>query len=324
MRQSLFEQTYQQEWSAFEAILETLECSNKKDTATDSSDFPRHYRRMCHHLALARERHYSSRLFDYLNQLVLRGHQQLYRRKGALHRHLIAFVLVDFPVLIRREWRYCLLALALLYVPALLMAWFVWQSPDLIYSLLSPMSVEQIEQMYSPTAEHLGRPRDAGGDFAMFGHYIQNNISISFRTFASGLLFGLGSIFFLTFNGVFFGGIAAHLGNLGYHINFFPFVIGHGAFELTAIAFSGAAGLKLGFALLAPGRRRRLDALREAAQVAIRMMYGVILMLVLAAFVEAFWSSIVVLGNSTKYYVGGLLWLGVGWYFLMAGRRYAA
>lgn len=48
------------------------------------------------------------------------------------------------------------------------------------------------------------------------------------------------------------GAIAGHLTDIGYGQTFWPFVIGHGAFELTAIALAGAAGLKLGWALLAP------------------------------------------------------------------------
>ncbi len=36
----------------------------------------------------------------------------------------------------------------------------------------------------------------------MFGYYIWNNISIGFRTFASGLLAGIGPILVLISNGV--------------------------------------------------------------------------------------------------------------------------
>ena len=39
----------------------------------------------------------------------------------------------------------------------------------------------------------------------MFGFYIRNNIGIAFRTFASGIFAGLGSVFFLALNGVFIG-----------------------------------------------------------------------------------------------------------------------
>jgi len=154
----------------------------------------------------------------------------------------------------------------------------------------------------------------------MFGFYISNNISVSFRTFASGILFGVGSIFFLVFNGLLMGAVAGHLTNAEFTQTFFSFVVGHGSFELTAIAISGAAGLKLGYSLLAPGNLMRKESLMRASKVAIQLVYGVIIMLVIAAFIEAFWSSNNVLMPWQKYLVGGFLWALVIGYFVFSGR----
>jgi uncharacterized membrane protein SpoIIM required for sporulation len=176
--------------------------------------------------------------------------------------------------------------------------------------------------MYDPDARRIGRfsERDSGDDWMMFGFYIMNNIGISFQTFASGLLFGLGSLFFLLFNGLMIGAVAGHLTRIGYSETFWSFVIGHGAFELTAIALSGAAGLKLGWALLAPGRRLRSEALRRAGAQSVPLVAGVILFLLIAAFIEAFWSSMTYTTPTAKYLVGASLWALVIIYFLFAGR----
>ncbi|PAK99903.1 hypothetical protein B8W90_14245, partial [Staphylococcus hominis] len=69
----------------------------------------------------------------------------------------------------------------------------------------------------------------------MFGYYIMNNISIGLRTFASGLLAGLGTVLVLLFNGLTIGAAAGHLQHIGHGDPFWRFVCGHGAFELTAI-----------------------------------------------------------------------------------------
>jgi uncharacterized membrane protein SpoIIM required for sporulation len=155
----------------------------------------------------------------------------------------------------------------------------------------------------------------------MFGFYIQNNISIAFRCFAGGLLLGIGTLFVLLFNGMFMGGIAGHLTRLDYVDTFYPFVVGHGAFELTAIVFSGAAGLRLGYAILNPGQLSRLDGLRQAGREVVPMLYGIVLMLIIAALLEAFWSSSSSLSIAIKYSVGALLWSLVLLYSC-SGRRY--
>src|SRR3546814_16464238 len=63
--------------------------------------------------------------------------------------------------------------------------------------------------MYDPDASRLGRfaERGSGDDWLMFGYYVMNNIGIAFQTFASGLLFGLGTLFFLLFNGLTLGAV---------------------------------------------------------------------------------------------------------------------
>src|SRR6185436_653883 len=95
-------------------------------------------------------------------------------------------------------------------------------------------------------------------------------------------------------------------------------------FELTAIVMSGAAGLRIGHALLAPGRRTRLAALRHASADAIVVMYGVIAFLLIAAAVEAFWSSARWVAPEVKYGVGAACWALVIAYLGWQGRPRAA
>ncbi len=320
MKQSRFEARHQAEWRTFGDTLNALEKGRK--SSPTARDFPSAYRRLCQHLALARSRGYSSHSVDYLQQLAQRGHQQLYRHRSPLGGRLLGFMLGGFPRLVREEWRHVLAASLLFYLCLLGMAALVLAFPELVYSLVSASQVEQMEAMYNPEARRLGEfgTRGSGEDWVMFGYYVMNNIGIAFQTFAGGLLFGLGTLFYLLFNGLMIGAIAGHLTGIGYHQPFWSFVIGHGAFELTAITLAGAAGLKLGTALIAPGRLGRGEALRLAAARAVRLIAGAALMLLIAAFIEAYWSSMTFTSASVKYAVGALLWLLVGLYFTLGGR----
>ncbi len=320
MKQSLFETRHQQEWQHFEQRLTALE-QGKADVSGNET-FPGDYRRLCHHLALAQERGYSSHLIDPLHQLAMRGHQQLYRHRSTAGVRLLGFVLGGFPRRVRAEWRFVLVASLLLFGSLIGMALLVYGFPQLIYSVVSPEQLADMQSMYDPSASRVGQPVERGSDtdWMMFGYYIMNNIGIAFQTYASGLLFGLGSLFFLLFNGLMTGAIAGHLTDIGYGQTFWPFVIGHGAFELTAIALAGAAGLKLGWALLAPGRLTRSAALRIAARASMQLVGGVILFLLIAAFIEAYWSSMTWPGPLLKYLTGAVLWLLVAAYLTLAGR----
>jgi uncharacterized membrane protein SpoIIM required for sporulation len=320
MKQSQFETRHQDTWLHFAERLDALERSRRKNDAGDG--FSAEYRQICQHLALAQVRGYSNHLIEPLQQLTMRGHQQLYRHRSQFAAQLLSFLLADFPRLVRAEWRLVALAGLLFFGSLIVMGLLVYAYPDLIYSVVSPSQVGEMESMYDPAARRIGQAaeRASSTDWLMFGYYIMHNIGIAFQTFASGLLFGLGSLFFLFFNGLMIGAIAGHLTDVGLGGTFWPFVVGHGAFELTAIALAGAAGLKLGWALLAPGPLRRGEALRVAAKTSVGLIGGVMLFLLIAAFIEAYWSSMSWPQPTTKYLVGAALWALVAAYLIFAGR----
>lgn len=330
MKQEPFDQRNRADWQRLQDTLDALEEAGNRparltpEAQQQIAELPGRYRNSCHQLALARSRAYSPRLLAELGALVGRGHRALYRNRPPLWPAIATFIAGGFPQQVRAEWR-AVLAAALLFIgPLLAMLVAVQLFPQSVYTVIEPWQVGAMEAMYEPDASRrIGESRDSGSDIRMFGYYLRNNTSIGFQTFAGGLLFGVGSLFFLLYNGLLLGAVAGHMTQLGYIETFWGFVAGHSAPELTAIVLSGAAGLKLGWALLAPGRRTRLRALRDEATVAVRIVYGAALLFLLAAFIEAFWSSMAFIPAVTKYAVGGLGWLLLLTYLLGAGRRHA-
>lgn len=320
MRQEHFIARHDAQWRVFEAWLDARAARPRRARADTrwhglpDEDVPAAYRRLCQQLALARRRGYSPLVCARLQDLVQRGHHVLYRPPAPRWQRMLAFLWADFPRLVRAE-RGCMTAAALLFALPLVGMFLALQwRPELIHTVFEPMQVAEFESMYDPAASHHRLGRDSGSDLQMFGYYVLNNISIGFRCFASGLLAGLGPVLVLGFNGVAIGGVAGHLQAIGHGEPFWRFVVGHAALELTAIVIAGAAGLRLGLDLLAPGRRRRADALVEAGRRGGRLCVGVFVMLLLAAFVEAFWSSIGWMPAAVKFTVGGTMWvLVLGW-----------
>lgn len=323
-RQAQFTLRHEALWNNFEALLDYQALSHLKRSkvkAPAALDLPTAYRQICQHYALANSRMYSPILVNRLNQLVVRGHQSLYSSHSQFLRSILRFFAAEFPSLVRREWKVMSIASALFYVPFIAMIIILQIYPELVYSVMDVEQARDLESMYDPDNSSLGRTRDSGSDIEMFGHYIRNNTGIGFQVFAGGMLYGIGTLFFLLFNGIFIGAAAGHLTQLGYIDTFWGFVLGHGSFELTAIAISGAAGLKLAQALIAPGRKSRTRALIDNGKIAIKIMYGAATLFIMAAFVEAFWSSMP-LPVMIKYSVAACLWALVIAYFWRVGRGY--
>ena len=324
MNQTVFETHHRNDWQEFEAWLATLDKRRFAGTSLERSDvarqWPHRYREVAHHLALARDRAYSPELVDYLNQLALRGHQVLYGARSNALNSVVSFIGHGFPALVRQEWLLVWIAIALLFVPLLGLIALLQYFPEFVYYLVSPEQLRSYEGMYAPGNRVLGPHREAGSQVMMFGYYIWNNVKIDFQCFAGGLLYGVGAIFFMVFNGFSIGAVAGHLTHLGYIQTFWGFVSGHSSWELLGAALSGAAGLKLGWALIAPGRLTRVSALKEAAGPAVRLLYGAAGMTTFAAFIEAFWSSHTSIVPEVKYVAGITFWVLFALYFMFVGR----
>ncbi len=318
MRQRQFETVHEREWQEFEKFLD-----QPKKPPFDPAEMPLRYRRICQGLALASDRHYSPELVDRLNQLALRGHHALYRNRRRQSQRVLEFLAAGFPALVRREWRLVAAAAALFFGPLLGLIAVLQAFPEFVHYLLAPEQIANFHAMYDPANRRLGT-READSSLMMFGFYIWNNVRIGFQTFAGGLAAGVGSIWFLGANGIVIGAVAGYLTQIGYTETFWSFVAGHSSLELLAIVLSGAAGLRLGLAVIAPGNLTRRAALVAAARPAVRMMYGAALMFFAAAFVEAFWSPLTEIPFRFKIAAGVAGWMLLLGYFLLAGRARAA
>ncbi len=319
MRQELFENSNEQIWDEYCSILLQLD---KNQKISDSIRFPSLYRKICNHYAIAVSRQYSTSLVNRLHSMVIDGHNRLYRNRTFFVRAIVKFIVYEFPALLRRYRAHFITALLLFVLPALSCGAACYLDRDVIYTIMGPQQVSQFEYIYDPSNRKTGRSaeRSSDSDVMMFGFYIRNNISIGFRTFAGGMLAGIGTIFFLVYNGIAIGGVSGHITGIGYGETFWQFVSGHGPFELTAIIISGAAGLILAEKIISPKNRSRAEAVKTAAPDALKLMMGAFGMLVIAASIEAFWSSLRI-EYMYKYIFAAVAWCFVIGYLCFAGRK---
>jgi uncharacterized membrane protein SpoIIM required for sporulation len=315
-----FEQVHAAEWEALETQLGLLEA---RKPGVDAAAVLRSHRRVCEQLALAQARGYPLHVAERLGALAQRAHRLIYREPPAGVARLSQFLRLRFPQGLRRQRGPMLWATLAFALPLLATGLACWHDPAFALLVLPAENLSSFDAMYGDAAHAIGRTRGADDDWQMFGHYIRNNIGIAFQCFATGLLAGLGSLFFLVVNGVMIGAVAGYLTARGLGHNFWPFVATHGAFELTAIVIAGAAGLMLGRALLAPGTLTRGGALAAGGREAATLVGGAAAMLVVAAAVEAFWSPARWVPPAVKFGVAALCWALVFAYLARAGRGVA-
>ncbi|MCL2293591.1 MAG: stage II sporulation protein M [Spirochaetes bacterium] len=317
MTQQNFVQRRQQLWDKIEEVIN----GGHKEIKARATWFPQAFRELTQDLNTARAHAFDPVLIERLNRLVLEGNQLLYSQRSFSFKKFSDFILRTFPCAIRASWKGIAAAHLIFYGIAFFTIILCLRFPDFVYEIIPATKVTQLEIMYNPESNHFLTPRNVSSDADMFGFYIYNNISIAFRTFAGGIFAGIGSLFILSFNALFLGAATAHIINVGFSQTFFPFVIGHASFELFAIILSAHAGLLLGYRLFVTKGLSRQASLRIAGKTAIPLITGSVILLVLAAAIEAFWSSKHQFPDAVRYGAGIAGWIFLYLYFIFAGRR---
>jgi uncharacterized membrane protein SpoIIM required for sporulation/uncharacterized RDD family membrane protein YckC len=260
--------------------------------ASELSDFAARYREVAADLARARTYKADPVVLLRLERMVASGHNALYRVERRTWRRLGTFLALEAPAAVVSQHRAVILAFVIFILPALVGFTLIREHPELAPQLLPDAMLERAEAGAARTeagqgyfvAEVADRPVVAVS-------IITNNLKVAMMAFGSGILFGVGSLVVLAFNGLLLGafsGAFANLGMLGY---LWTFVLGHGVLELFAIWVAGAAGFLLGGALFRPGEYSRSDALVLAGRVAVRLVAAAAVLLLVAGLIEGFISA---------------------------------
>jgi len=115
-----------------------------------------------------------------------------------------------------------------------------------------------------------------------------NNIGVTFASFASGILLGIGPAFSLLYNGLLLGAVVGIASATGHGTSAAELILPHGVLELSCIAVAAAAGMRMGWALVEPGSRGRVEALAATAPRSVLLVLATAPWLVLAGMVEGF------------------------------------
>lgn len=303
------------DWKELEELLREFE--NRRDRTLDQSRirrFARLYRAACTDLSLATAYRLPHDFQDYLGDLVSRSHSYLYSRQRRRPGEIRDFFFRRIPVETYRD-RYVRIALLVFFVPFILSLFLAYQSGRFADLVVGETTLQKYYEMHSQVRE--GHSPSAAALAA--GFYIYNNVGINLTSFATGILGGVGSLLVTLFNAVYLGVVIGYLLSTDAALNIITFTSAHAPFELTAVALSAGAGLRIGFSFIAPNGRRRLRALREESRDAVPVIAGAAMLTLLAAFLEA------VIGPSTlplpfRLGISGCCIVFMIVYFIVGGR----
>jgi len=304
------------DWERLETLLKRIE----KDRVSSLSqaelvEFGQLYRSATSDLAIAQRDFPNNDVTVYLNQLVGRAHPVVYRGEPLIRRRLVEFYRYGLPQLYRESLGFILVAVALLFVPAIIAYIVMLYNPSAAPTVLSPATIEFIKSG-EKWWKDLNEANETGASFIM-----TNNLRVSFLAYTGGMLFGTLTVYVLVFNGISLGAVLGLLHAYGNAGPLWEFVVGHGVLELSEVTIAGGCGLMLAYALWRPGLLSRRDALGIAANKTIRLLLGTAPILVIAGIIEGMISPSDTIPVSAKIAVGALTGILLYSYLFLVGKK---
>lgn len=319
LNETAFAGANQSRWSRLSDLVNRAEASLKTLPSQDLMELIRLYRQASADLALLRTDQANPRLTADLNALVARAHSVIYRRPMKRVGEAIKVALFAAADTTRRR-KVFIFASILIFFISCAFNWTVLATrPDLRPEVIPPGS----EELFAHWKEGKFDERDFDQDSMMTAFYMSNNPFVAIRmATVSAATFGVGTVESLHQNGTVMGALAYEMnsvGKLGFLIgSIYP----HGASELNGMFMAGAAGLLMGYSLLCPGRRTRVQALREGGKDAMVMACQAVVMMFIAAPFEGYFSFNPAVPQPLKWVVGTIVlaaWLAF-WSFYGKGR----
>lgn len=280
-------------WQRLSALLDSIEHKGLKTLTVDEArELGRLYRMASSDLLWARGHSASAELVESLNDLVARGYAQTYPGKRPRMGEAGAFLVGGFPRLVRREWKAVIAAYALFLGGGVFGYAAMHLDPAAAFYLVPEehQSLDPDERVTREAKNDQGMGANEQTAFSSF--LFTHNIQVAFLAFALGLTVGMGTAVLLFVNGVFLGALAVAYEIKGHALWFWAWILPHGVLEISAICLSGAAGLLLGRALLAPGTRTRAEALRVEGRAAVGLVLGTLPIFIVAGMIEGTLSQI--------------------------------
>ena len=288
-------------WQRLDNLLNQLEKKGLKSLqAAQIIELASLYRSVSADLARARTNKVGKTLIQSLQKLTSRSYNQIYQGSRRQEwQKAIEFCLWGFPALVQRTWIYIAIATGLFFGSGLVAWWYSWQDPSFIALVVPQGIISQVRDR-----QELWMGSILGTEPLASSSIMINNLKVSFNVVAGGITAGILTVYILVYNGLLIGSVGTLVGQHNLAYPFWAFVWPHGALELPAIFFAGAAGLLIARALLFPGQYRRIDALKVYGSQAAQLVFGVVVMLVIAGIIEGFFSPNPLFPDSFKYLAG--------------------
>lgn len=243
------------------------------------------YRAICADLAFARREYAGDSVQYNLESMVTRCSTMMYAHRSINKSKVIYFLTTGAWASVLQRPRILLASFLLMMVPWVAASIYANVNPQGAVGF-APAGVENVVER--PSADF---QIDSAEKSYVSSQILINNIQIAFFAFVGGITAGVVTIILMIYQGIVLGSTFGLTIQAGHGDILWQFVMPHGFLEISCIIVAGAAGLRIGWAIISPGFISRAKALRQEGRQALASALVVGVSLFFSGFVEGMIST---------------------------------
>lgn len=309
MKEITFLKQNASKWEAYESSLD-------KNEAEHPAKVAEMFIELTDDFSYSKSNFEESKTTKYLNSLTSRVHQLVYRNKKESNKRVFLFWKTEIPTLFGKYHNLLLVSFIVGIIGTVLGAVSQLYDESFVRIIMGDDYVNQtIERIKN------GNPIGVYGEMPqgfMFFYITINNIRVSFMMFAMGMIFSVGTGFYILYNCIMLGSFFAMFYQYNVLGKALKVVWIHGTLEMSAIVIAGCAGFILGNSFMFPGSYSRLESFKRGAKDGIKIVVGLMPVFICAGFLESFitrytemplWLSLIIILGSLTFLVWYFIWL---------------
>ncbi len=279
MREVAFIKQNKEKWLEFEKVI----LNNEKKYPDEIAEL---HIKIMNDLSYAQSFYPKSKIVKYLNKLAKTSFSRVYHTKRRSKNSILYFFFDIVPLLVYKHRKIIYASFIFFFLCFFVGLLSTFNDETFARQILGNSYVDQtLENIENNDALAIYK---SGSNWGSFIGIFDNNMRVGLNMFLSGLFMGIGTGFYIIYNGIM---VAVFQAFFYQHNTFLDSIKGiwiHGTYEIFAMIIEAAAGYIIGASILFPRTLKRFQSFKIGLREAFIIFFSTIPFTIAAAFLEGY------------------------------------
>ena len=237
-------------------------------------------------LSYAKTFYPKSKVTHWINGIAAEIYQNIFQNKKEKYSRIFIFWKYELPLLFKKHHRVLLFSFLVFCLFVFIGVFSSMYDENFIRGVLGDNYVDMTEENIAK-GDPFGVYKD-DNPFSMFVRIAFNNTFVALLMVISGLLAGIGTLYFMWQNGLMLGCFQYMFFAKGLGLKSVMVIWIHGTIEILTLVIAATAGFIIALGILFPGTYSRMESFKRGVKDAMKIMVVLVPLFIVASFFESY------------------------------------